>query len=142
MKSLRRKFGLIFAPGLILAVLGGVLVLTSCDKVESSAIAKRAGLYHQLVRTFITDPVVLPLFSEDQLDELRRIESTYLSAIDILKKGGETTDTLQAILLCSDEVCAVLGKLELPEHYQKQLSIIRAGLLALRMGITMSGGAG
>lgn len=133
-----KKYRSCFLLGLLLAILGGCIFLTACDKSDSSAIVKRTDLYYQVIKTFITDPVVHPLFSDEQLQRLRDIEKVYLSASNSLKTATDTAPVIYTIVDCGTEICAVLESLEgFPERYKKELPVIRAAMLALRMGVIL-----
>lgn len=136
MKKCSLLFLLVFLVGPI------ILAVQGCN-TNPASVARRTDLYYQLIRTFITDPIVHPLFSEEQLQKLRDVEKVYLAASESLKSATDQTSALYAIIECADEVCGVLESLDgVPERYKKELPVIRAAMLALRMGITMSGGAG
>lgn len=134
-----KKYLSCFLPGLLLAILGGCILLTACNKADTTAIVKRTDLYYQLIRTFITDPAVHQLFSEDQLQRLRDIEKVYLSASNSLKTATDTAPVIYTIVDCGTEICAVLESLDgFPERYKKELPVLRAAMLALRMGVMVN----
>jgi hypothetical protein len=112
-----------------------LLPLTGC-KSDMPSIVQRTDLYYQLIRTFVTDPAVHPLFTEQQIKKLRDIEKVYLAASESLKNATDTTPALYAIVDCGNEICAVLDSLEsLPEKYRKEIPVIRAAMLAMRLGL-------
>ena len=136
MKKCSLLFLLVFLVGPI------ILAVQGCN-TNPASVARRTDLYYQLIRTFITDPIVHPLFSEEQLQKLRDVEKVYLAASESLKSATDQTSALYAIIECADEVCGVLESLDgVPERYKKELPVIRAAMLALRMGLIAAGRTG
>lgn len=115
------------------------LMLVGCN-FEPTSVVKRTDLYYQLIRTFVTDPTVRPLLSEDQLLKLRGIEKIYLAASESLKSAEGQTSALYVIIECAEKVCGVLDSLEgIPERYRREIPVIRAAMLALRLGLVAAG---
>lgn len=112
------------------------LVFVGCEKSKEEILQTTNTVYLD-IKTVVTDPSVRPMFSEEELTELRQLERTYLTAVDVYDKS-EDQDSLKVISDCASEILVLLTKNVVDDRYKAEITAVRLSIKILRNHINIS----
>jgi predicted RNA-binding protein with EMAP domain len=84
------------------------------------------------VRTVVTDPEVMPLFTAEELERLADLERKYLEAAKRMKAFPEDAEAIEQISWIATEILTIIGEVESIEKYQPYVAAIRISIQILR----------
>jgi predicted RNA-binding protein with EMAP domain len=84
------------------------------------------------VRTVVTDPEVMPLFTDKELERLAELEKRYLQVADTLRAFPDDAEAIEQISWIANEILTIIGEVESIEKYQPYVAAIRISIQVLR----------
>jgi predicted RNA-binding protein with EMAP domain len=110
----------------------GIGCVQSGGPVNENKILKTTNSIYLDVRTVVTDPEVMPLFTAEELERLADLERKYLEAAKRMKAFPEDAEAIEQISWIATEILTIIGEVESIEKYQPYVAAIRISIQVLR----------
>lgn len=120
----------IFLAALVLAIVGFGCV-SSSGPVTENKVLKTANSIYLDVRTVITDPEVMPMFTPSELDRLEDLERKYLEVADTLRAFPDDAEAIEQLSWIATEILYVINSVQV-EKYRPYVAAIRISIKLLR----------
>lgn len=115
----------------VLAIVGFGCVQSSGPVTENKILKTTNAIYLD-VRTVVTDPEVMPLFTAEELERLAELEKRYLQVADTLRAFPDDAEAIEQISWIATEILTIIGDVESIEKYQPYVAAIRISIQVLR----------
>jgi hypothetical protein len=110
----------------------GIGCVQSGGPVNENKILKTTNSIYLDVRTVVTDPEVMPLFTAEELERLAELEKRYLQVADTLRAFPDDAEAIEQISWIATEILTIIGDVESIEKYQPYVAAIRISIQVLR----------
>lgn len=84
------------------------------------------------VRTVVTDPEVLPLFTDEELERLADLERRYLEVAERMKAFPEDAEAIEQVSFIAGEILEILDEITFVEKARPYVAAIRISIGILR----------
>lgn len=102
------------------------------DPVTENKILKTTNSIYLDVRTVVTDPEVIPLFTAEELERLAELEKRYLQVADTLRAFPDDAEAIEQISWIATEILMIINEVEFIEKYRPYVAAIRISIQVLR----------
>jgi predicted RNA-binding protein with EMAP domain len=110
----------------------GIGCVQSGGPVNENKILKTTNSIYLDVRTVVTDPEVITLFTAEELERLAELEKRYLQVADTLRAFPDDAEAIEQISWIATEILTIIGEVESIEKYQPYVAAIRISIQVLR----------
>jgi predicted RNA-binding protein with EMAP domain len=110
----------------------GIGCAQSEGPVTENKILKTINSIYLDVRTVVTDPEVITLFTAEELERLAELEKRYLQVADTLRAFPDDAEAIEQISWIANEILTIIGDVESIEKYQPYVAAIRISIQVLR----------
>ena len=114
----------------VLAIMGMGCVQSS-GPVTDNKVLKTANAIYLDVRTVITDPEVMPMFTPGELERLSDLERKYLEVADTLRAFPDDSEAIEQLSWIATEILYTINSVQV-EKYRPYVAAIRISIKLLR----------
>jgi predicted RNA-binding protein with EMAP domain len=110
----------------------GIGCALSEGPVTENKILKTTQAIYMDVRTVVTDPEVITLFTAEELERMVELEKRYLQVADTLRAFPDDAEAIEQISWIATEILTIIGDVESIEKYRPYVAAIRISIQVLR----------
>jgi hypothetical protein len=127
MMTCRNWMTILVGTALLLA-----MAWTSTGCTDTDKIIKTSNALYLDIKTIVTDPEVAAGIPPSTMARLADLERNYLEAVQVLRDRPESTEPLDVLVYCADEILIIINGAPLPAGYQSAVAAIRISIGILR----------
>lgn len=113
-----------------LAIVGMGCVQPS-GPVTDNKVLKTANAIYLDIRTVVTDPEVMPMFTPGEIERLADLERKYLEVADTLRAFPDDSEAIEQLSWIAAEILYVINSVQV-EKYRPYVAAIRISIKLLR----------
>jgi len=99
---------------------------------ETKDLVKTSNALYLDIKTIVTDPEVAAGIPPETMARLASLERTYLEAANVLRDRPESTEPMEVLAYCADEILTLLTGMTVTGKYQSAISAVRISVKLLR----------
>lgn len=112
--------------------LAGCATSGTPDPIDIDRVLQVTQTIYLDVRTVVTDPEVLPLFTDEELERLADLERRYLEVAERMKAFPEDAEVIEQVSFIAGEILEILDEITFVEKARPYVAAIRISIGILR----------
>jgi hypothetical protein len=122
----------------LFAALATLFLMTGCvytegpQQADIDRILKTTNAIYMDIRLVVTDPEIMPMFTESELETLAELEQKYLDIVEILKQYPNDPTALERISWVAADILDVLEVVDFVPAARPYVAAIRISIKILR----------